>query len=207
MEQVEERLSIVESALAEFIIQSNRSLHRLERVILDFKDEMKDFKDEMKEDRREMKEDRREMNKQWGELANKMGTIVEDIVAPAVRPAIKKYFHEEVVDFMINRKKFDKKKGLRGEFDVIAITATSVYLVQTKSSPDKEKLLEFKNKQLPRFRELFPEYKKLKLVPIMASLRFDDELIRLGTEEKIYMLAYREWEYMDILNFEEIQAR
>ena len=43
---MEERLNIVESALAEFIIQTNRSLHRLEREMLVFKDEMKDFKDE-----------------------------------------------------------------------------------------------------------------------------------------------------------------
>ena len=33
--------------------------------------------------------ERREMNKRWGELANKMGTVVEDIVAPSIqrRPA------------------------------------------------------------------------------------------------------------------------
>ena len=112
MAQVEERLNIVESALAEFIIQSNRSLHRLEREMLAFKDEMKGFKDEMlvfkdemKDFKDEMREDRREMNKQWGNLANKMGTLVEDIIAPAVGPAIRKYFKEEVLDIMSNRKK------------------------------------------------------------------------------------------------------
>jgi len=35
-------------------------------------------------------------------------------------------------------------------------------------------------------------------------LRFDDDLIKLAVQEKIYLLAYREWEYMDILNFEQI---
>ena len=29
--------------------------------------------------------ERREMNKRWDELANKMGTVVEDIVAPSIR--------------------------------------------------------------------------------------------------------------------------
>ncbi len=214
MQQVEERLSIVESALAEFIIQTNRSLHRLEREMLifkdemkDFKDEMKDFKDEMRGFKDEMQEDRRAMNKEWGALANKMGTLVEDIVAPAVRPAVKKYFDEEVIDFGISRNRKSKEKGLRGEFDVIAVTETTVYLVQTKSGPNKDNLLAFKNEQLPRFRKLFPEYKKLKLVPILAALRFEDELIELGTREGIYMLAYREWEYMDILNFEEMKSK
>lgn len=30
--------------------------------------------------------DRKAMNKRWGELANKMGTVVEDIVAPCIFP-------------------------------------------------------------------------------------------------------------------------
>ena len=47
-----------------------------------FKDEMKEFKDESIRDRREM-------NKRWGEIANSLGIIVEDLVSPAVRPAIK----------------------------------------------------------------------------------------------------------------------
>ena len=219
MAQVEERLNIVESALAEFIIQSNRSLHRLEREMLAFKDEMKGFKDEMKgfkdemlvfkdemkDFKDEMREDRREMNKQWGNLANKMGTLVEDIIAPAVGPAIRKYFKEEVLDIMSNRKKHEKQKRLKGEFDVIAVTGSSVYLVDSKVSPDKQKLLEFKNKVIPRFRKLFPEYEALPLIPIFASLRFDEDMIRQATKEKIYLLAYREWDYMDILNFEEVQ--
>ncbi|MCO6475015.1 MAG: hypothetical protein J5I94_00270, partial [Phaeodactylibacter sp.] len=167
---------------------------------------MKDFKDEMKDFKDEMKEDRRNMNKQWGELANKMGTLVEDIVAPAVTPAIGKYFREEVLDIMIHRRKHDKQKGLKGEFDVVALTNTSVYLVDSKMSPNEEKLLAFKNKVIPRFRQLFPEYKKLQLVPIFAALRFDQELIELGTKEKVYMLAYREWDYMDILNFEALRS-
>ena len=35
--------------------------------------------------RTEMARERREMNKRWGELANKMGTVVEDIVAPSIQ--------------------------------------------------------------------------------------------------------------------------
>ena len=57
-----------------------------------FKDEMKVFKDEMKEFKDEMQREVKRINKQWGELANKMGTIVEDIVFPAERPVVKKYF-------------------------------------------------------------------------------------------------------------------
>jgi Sec-independent protein translocase protein TatA len=234
---VEQRLSIVETALAEFIRNTDHALSRLEREMREFKDEMRDFKDEMrefkdemsdfkdemrdfkdemsdfkdemrefkdemKEFKEEVRNDHKEMNKQWGALANKMGTVVEDIISPAVGPAVRKYFDEELVDIMIRRKKRDKSKNLKGEFDVIALTDTSVYLVETKVSPEKREILKFKNEVLPRFRELFPEYDKLKLIPIFASLRFEPELIEFATQEKLYLLAYREWEYMDILNFD-----
>ena len=46
----------------------------------DFKEEMKDFKDEMKDFKEEMRNEIKSMNKRWGELANKMGTVAEDIV-------------------------------------------------------------------------------------------------------------------------------
>jgi len=32
-------------------------------------------------------------------------------------------------------------------------------------------------------------------------------MIQLATEEKIYLLAYREWEYMDFLNFDKLGQR
>ena len=50
----------------------------------EFKDEMSDFKDEMRAFKEEMREDRKKAFKQWGEIANKMGTLAEDFVAPCV---------------------------------------------------------------------------------------------------------------------------
>jgi hypothetical protein len=32
----------------------------------------------------ELHEDRREMNRKWGDLANKLGTMVEDLVYPSL---------------------------------------------------------------------------------------------------------------------------
>ncbi len=211
MPEIAEKLSIVEEALAHFIYKTESSLRQLSREMSDFKDEMKEFKDEMKEFKDEMKEfkdemyqDRKNMNKQWGDLANRLGTIVEDIVAPAVVPAIRKYFGQEPLLKMIHCQKHLKKIGLKGEFDVVVVTETSVFVVETKSYPDRSKVMNFKDKTLPKFRELFPEYAGLTLMPIFSSLCFEPDLVDAATQESIYLLAYREWDYMDILNFEEI---
>ena len=175
--------------------------------------EMKEFKEEMKEHRensakelKEFKEDnkkfKKDSNKQWGDLANKLGTIVEDIVSPAVRPAIEKYFGEKVDYIAIHVRKKLKRQNIQGEFDVIATTPSYVFLIETKSSPSEEYLMRFKEKNIPHFRKLFPEYKKLELIPIFASLRFESSFLKIANREKIFLLGYREWEYMDILNFD-----
>ena len=70
--------------------------------MLAFKDEMRAFKDEMKvfkdecQHSKEMRTFKNEMNRRWGELANKMGTLVEDIVYPGLPLALKRRFDLEV---------------------------------------------------------------------------------------------------------------
>ncbi len=169
----------------------------------DFKDEMTDFKDEMKDFKTEVRNDQKRMNRQWGELANKMGTLVEDIVSPAVRPVVKKYFDTELSDFMVKRKRKIRESGLAGEFDVIGVSEDKVFVVECKSSPSAEYLDKF-IASIGKFRELFPEYAGKKIIPLFASLRFEEELIRAASEKNVYLLAYREWDYMDILNFENV---
>lgn len=189
--KLEQRVDSLEFVLAEFIIESRKCIWNLSK-------EMHNFKTESEKDRKNM-------NKQWGELANKMGTIVEDIVSPAVKPTIKKYFHDEIIDFSVNRKKQNKELNLKGEFDVVAVSETSVYLVEVKSSLRLAYLNEFET-NIDKFKKLFPEYSNLKLIPIFASLRFEDDFVQEVTNRGFYAFAYREWDYMDIINFEELKA-
>lgn len=73
-------------------MQVNTALLRLWKEMKEFKDEMKDFKDEMKDFKREIIQEQKERNKQWANLAKKMGTITEDLINPATRPAIQRFF-------------------------------------------------------------------------------------------------------------------
>ncbi|MDY6967771.1 MAG: hypothetical protein SVR08_03815 [Spirochaetota bacterium] len=76
-----------------------------------------------------------------------------------------------------------------------------VFLVEDKSSPSRNKIKDF-NETIVCFKELFTEYHSKILIPIFASLYIPEELIDICTEECCYALAYREWDYMDILNFD-----
>jgi Predicted membrane protein len=208
----------------------SREVKIFQEEMKEFKEEMKEFKDEMKEFKEEMKEfkdetrkhrdsidaqiaqmiadrkeEARQWNKQWGELANKMGTLVEDIIAPAVRPVMQQFFNEEITYRAVNVRKYDKASGLRGEFDVIAASESYVYLVETKSTPKASDIAELAQERVSRFRELFPEFSALKLVPVLASLRFEESMHQPATEAGVFLMAYREWEYMELLNFEALK--
>ena len=73
-----------------------RAIERMEQEGARDREESARFRAEMARDRDEMKQqadrERREMNKRWGELANKMGTVVEDIVAPSIQRLAREVF-------------------------------------------------------------------------------------------------------------------
>ena len=133
-----------------------------------------------------------------------MGTIVEDIIYPAVRPALKKYFNLEPECTSINIKV--KKNGENGEFDVIAICNNRLFLIEVKETPRNKHIEEIK-KKMERFTYFFPEHKEKIIIPIMGSLRFDENFIHQLSMQHIYALGFREWEYMDILNYDEVTLR
>ncbi|MEW6526441.1 MAG: hypothetical protein AB1444_07245 [Spirochaetota bacterium] len=169
----------------------------------EFKDETKDYKADTLSFKEEMTQAHRKMNQQWGELANKMGTVVEDIIYPATRPVLEKYFNCELITTMMNITR--KKEGIKDEFDVIAVTHDKVFLIEVKSTLRQQYVDDFKQNKLSRFRFLFDEYNDKQLVPILASLRYEESMLNYVTNQNIYAMAYREWDYMDILNFDKIK--
>ncbi|EDP73978.1 hypothetical protein [Hydrogenivirga sp. 128-5-R1-1] len=214
LDKAENRLDKIEQMIMELVYIQHKTemeLQELKKEMKEFKDEMKEFKDEMKEFKDEMKNFKDEMkaevkrmNKQWGELANKMGTIVEDIVYPATRPVLEKYFKCEINQLMANIKK--KLNDYKDEFDIIAVSdkCKKVFLVEVKSTIRENHITQWIFQKIDSLKQLFPEYKDYKIVPILATLRAEEDKLNLATKHKVYIMAYREWEYMDLINFNNI---
>ncbi|OHC01083.1 MAG: hypothetical protein A2Z57_10825 [Planctomycetes bacterium RIFCSPHIGHO2_12_39_6] len=166
----------------------------------EFKDEMKEFKDEMKEFKDEMREDRRNMNKKWGEIVNKMGTLVEDIIAPNIPRIAREYFKCEDMEFFGLRvtKRNSKDKSKSREFDIIAVCGDTVIINETKSSPRVDYINEFLE-ILKEVCEYFPEYESKKIIPIFSSLYIPENVVTYLTKVKIYAMAMKD-DVMDLLN-------
>ncbi len=129
---------------------------------------------QIREHKEETRNQIRENNKRWGELANKLGTIVEDIIYPAFRPVVRKYFGCEPEKTYMRLEYTNRQKDIYEEFDAVAVCEDKVFLLEVKSTPREKHIEEFKEKAR-RFLEYFPEFAGKKLIllcPTMQILSF-----------------------------------
>ena len=161
------------------------------------------------EARAEAARDRKEMNRRWGELANKMGTVVQDIVAPSLRRIARDELgcgDERSFSVTMSRVRSDDRHSRR-EFDALYVGRRAVLLNETKSTALSEyakKFVEFLKSG--EFGLYFPEYRELPLVAVFSSLRLPDDVITYLTRNGIYAVSMGE-ETMQVRNRDAVSAR
>ena len=170
----------------------------------DFKDEMKDFKDEMKDFKDESELDRKKMNKQWGELANKMGTIVEDITAPSLPRIVRELYGKEPELMMQNVEK-KLKDGSSKEFDIIAILDDFLFVNSTKSTLRNEDIPSFVD-DIQQLRVFFPEYKNKRIIGFIASLSVQENILKQAEKKGFYVMALGD-DLMDLVNSKDFKPK
>jgi len=203
LEENIDKHEITLSKLEENINKHEKTLDRLEENMDKREREMDKFRMEMADFYKEMRDDRRKVNKQLGEMSNKMGTMDEDLISPAVRPVLNKYFNCDPTDKAIRCLR--RIGGESFEVDVLAACKDKVFMIEVRSSPRSEYVREILRKAT-KFKKYFPEHKDKELIAIFASLTFPENVIKYATGKGLYLMAYREWEYMDIINFDEVKA-
>ena len=162
-----------------------------------FKDEMGEFKDEMRAFKTESERDRKEMNRQWGDLANRMGTLLEDIVAPNLPRVARQLLGCPTPDFFAIRVK-RRFGGETREYDALVVCPDRVLINETKSklqSAHVEHILA----TVEEFPRLYPEYADRRPIGTLATLYPDDSLVRLATRRGVLVMGMGD-ETMDVLN-------
>jgi len=158
-----------------------------------FELEMREFKDEMRASKREL-------DKKWGDLANKMGTIIEDILAPNLRRLALEHFRFPAIgDFMIRRsRRRPDRPEMEGEFDTLVVGPEAVILGEAKSSPTLEYADAFADK-LRTFFDFFPEYRGRRLIAVFGSWAIADPIVARLTVHGIYAMRMGE-DTMELAN-------
>ena len=229
-QDVEEKTDRLETILASFMARTEQwmartdgSIRHLERIIERMEQEGARDREAAERDReaaarnREAAErdreaaarERREMNKRWGELANKMGTVVEDIVAPSVRRLAREVFNCGDMQYFgtrVSLKRSDDSSRER-EFDALYVGTRAVLLNETKSSPRTSDAREFAEfLRTDEFALYFPQYRELPIVPAFSSLSIPADMVTYLTRRGIYALAMGD-EAMQVLNLSAVGSR
>ena len=186
------------AGLAEF--KEENRLFREE--MREFKEEMREFKDDMLRFRDESKRENREFKRQLGDIANKCGRLIEDIVAPSICRVMKQAlgFDEETLCFANERIKRAHRGDVRRlrEFDVVAECCDYVMINETKSSLKAVDVADLID-TIAVAREYFPEYRDRKIIGSVASVSIDESVVNFATINGILALAVGD-ELMDIQN-------
>lgn len=175
----------------------------------DFKDEMREFKDEMREFKNEMREFKNEtrqerirMNRQWGELANKMGTLVEDLIFPGLPTILQQVVDcsPEAMEAVMPRpvRRHATERSRQREFDGVVVCGDYFLVAESKSSLTAEKIREFVD-SLPEVRHFFPEFADKKIIGVVASLYVPDNLIPFSERQGILIIGFGR-ENLELLN-------
>lgn len=201
---LEQRVETLEDLMADLLRASARTQVQVEQTSRErrrLEAEMRDFKDETRESRIEM-------NRRWGELANKMGTMAEDLVAPSIPRILRTVIGcpDDAIDSIAVRVR-RRQPGTRQlqEFDVVAACGEDVLINETKSSLAPEAVTEFVD-LLSRAREFFPEYAEKKIIGAIASLYVDPSVVRFGERQGLIVLGFVE-DVMEVLNSPEFSPR
>ena len=130
--------------------------------------ELRSLSREMKDFKREMRASKKENDRRWGDLVNKLGTLVEDIVAPSLPRIVRDDFgFAEIDDFTVSRRVRNKQLGTVAEFDCLIVAGDTVFINETKSKSKKMHVDDLM-KKLEGVFDYSPEYTEKIIVPFFV---------------------------------------
>jgi len=152
--------------------------------------------------------DRREHNTRWGDLANKMGTLVEDIIGPSLRRMAREELNcGEFESFTMRVERVHPVSKQQREFDAVAVGREAVIVNETKSTPRLDYAKEFVEfVKSGEFFEYFPEYKGRTVLPVFSSLHIPSNITEYLTKQKVYVVAMGD-DAMQVVNLKELQPQ
>ncbi|MGC9452430.1 MAG: hypothetical protein ACP5I4_13405 [Oceanipulchritudo sp.] len=157
------------------------------------------YANKLEEHIQESREDRKRMNKAWGDLANKLGSVAEDVVAPNIpRMAVEDFGMDRVEDQVVNPYRVSRRGPQRyAEYDIVCTGPGKVIVVEVKSTPTVDKILQMPGR-LAEFFDFYPEYEGREVIGVFASWSIPENLLPVITKAGLYGIAMGD-ETMDIV--------
>jgi hypothetical protein len=131
-----------------------------------------------------------ESRRAWGEMANKMGTLVEDIVAPGIPTIFRDQFGitELEMSTLRLRRAHRLDRGRTREFDYVVMAGDVVLVNETKSHLRPDDIPAFVV-ALQDIRNYLPEAEGRKVIGCLASFSLDPSLVIAGERQGLLMVG------------------
>ena len=186
-----------EKSRQEWKLELKNSRQEFDRGI---KESRQEWKLELKNSRQEFDRihaievaERRRMNKFQEKLSHRLGTLVEDFVAPDMRRILHLISGcpmEDIPDeYVRQRRRLPHDKGQNLEIDAYVECDDLVLINETKENMTVDYIDHFANNQMARFREFFPEYRDYKLWGCVSSFRIEPSLVKYANKQGLITLA------------------
>jgi anion-transporting ArsA/GET3 family ATPase len=176
--------------------ESKKELKELRKTIADSRKEREEDRRENQKELKELRKTIADSRKELGQISHRLGTIVEDLVAPSLPRVLKEMVNcPTEQDILINvrvRRRHPTQKGKMLEIDAMADCGNYVLFNETKSQFSPEKVKAFLAK-LAVVRDYFPEYQHHQIRGCIASLYLDKSLIDYASRQGLLALASGEF--------------
>ena len=125
-----------------------------------------------------------DIGRQLGDLGLVQGEVAEDLFFRNVR-----YLFKEERDLIFSDVKRNLKKKGSGEYDIVAVNGDAVVVIEVKNKLQKRMVDTFVDKKLPKFKEIFPEYRDRRLFGGVGALVVKDDVGRYAEKAGLYVLT------------------
>jgi chemotaxis protein histidine kinase CheA len=186
---------------AAFIERTDKQLARIEEN----NKEIKRLQERMDERKIQWDRETRAYRQQMAELSDKMGTLVEDLVAPSI-PGILQHIVKCSETPLMKGVRITKRhthENRSKEYDVVVVCEDYILINETKSRMRPEYIPIFVQ-NLKDARNFFPEYAEKKIIGTMATLYMDPSLVVYGERQGLIMLGVIDG-LLHVLNHEDFE--
>ena len=123
------------------------------------------------------------VGKQLGDLGIVQGEVAEDLFYRNLKSLFKKR------DMLFREVKRNIRRKGKGEYDIVASNGKEVLVIEVKNKLSRRLVDEFIRRKLPRFKELFPEYKDKMLLGGVGALVVKEDVGRYAEKAGLFVLT------------------
>jgi len=159
---------------------TDEQLNRTDAQILELKESQKMTDEQLRKTIKKLDE----IGRQLGDLGLVQGETAEDLFYRNLRSLFKKERDLIFTDVKRNL----KRKGV-GEYDIVAVNGEAVLVVEVKNKLQKRMVDRFATNKLPKFKEIFPEYRGRRIFGGIGALVVKDDVSRYAEKAGLYVLT------------------